>query len=188
MDNNSSSGRSPGSLWHRLLDGMNPWGSFLVQPGRYGSTRYQIVVYPPGSTAAQRRRIRLWRGWPLWGALLWLICIIALPRLIDQHTAFVVSTVGCLAAGALVFIRAGDLRTGTRTLNTTVLDTGLDVTARTTCRRIKSLAATMARADDQLAAGVISPADYEAIWWQVYQGMSVDITHAASPIQSTESR
>lgn len=175
-------------LCRRVLNGAHPWGSFLVQPGRYGCTRYQLVVYPPGSTTAQRRGIRLWREWPLWGASLWLICVIALPQFIDQHTAFVVSTLGCLGAGALVFVRAGELRTGTRTLNALVMSASVDPTARVARRRIKALAATMTQADSQLAAGDISAADYEALWWRVYQSMSADIAPAAGRTQPAQSR
>src|ERR1700741_2720084 len=54
----------------RLLDGAHPWGSFDAAIGRYGIRRYRLAVYPPGSTTADRRLARMWRGWPITGAAL----------------------------------------------------------------------------------------------------------------------
>ena len=63
-------------------------------------TRYQLVVYPPGISVGERRRIRLWRGWPLWGALLWVVSEIAVSRLTGPWTALAtidsgISGLGC---------------------------------------------------------------------------------------------
>src|SRR5258707_12438425 len=60
--------------WLRLLDGDRPWGSIDIRPDRFGVTRYRLVVYPPGISESERRRVRVARGWPLWGALVWCIC------------------------------------------------------------------------------------------------------------------
>ena len=54
--------------WLRLLDGERPWGSLVVQPDRFGVTRYRLVVFPPGISEPERRWVRLARGWPMWGA------------------------------------------------------------------------------------------------------------------------
>ncbi|SIS23963.1 hypothetical protein SAMN05445060_4217 [Williamsia sterculiae] len=48
-----------------------PWGGYDICHGRHGMTRYRLVVCPPGITAGRRRRLVLWRNWPLWGAALW---------------------------------------------------------------------------------------------------------------------
>src|ERR1700757_4360209 len=53
--------------WSRLFDGAHPWGSFDATISRYGVRRYRVIVYPPGTTTADRRLARLWRG----GALKW---------------------------------------------------------------------------------------------------------------------
>jgi hypothetical protein len=34
----------------------------------------------------------------------------------------------------------------------------------------------LTRADDMLSTGVISPVDYEAIWWQAYDRLEEDTT------------
>jgi hypothetical protein len=56
--------------WAWLLDGAHPWGSFDAMVSRYGVRRYRLIIYPPGTTTADRRLARLWRGWPLGGVAL----------------------------------------------------------------------------------------------------------------------
>ena len=76
----------PGVLrrgWLRLVDGAFPWGSFIVCLDRMGVTRYRLVIYPPGINEAERRRLRVWRGWPMWGALLWIASYSILTGLIE---------------------------------------------------------------------------------------------------------
>ena len=51
---------------HRIIDGERVWGSVEAWPGRHGLKRYRLVVFPPGITATERRRLRLSRARPLW--------------------------------------------------------------------------------------------------------------------------
>ena len=76
----------------RLLDGENRWGFVCIQIDRFGVTRYRLVVYPPGISDVQRRRLRLWRGAPIWGAALWVLSEIFLQQLIGSWTALAFST------------------------------------------------------------------------------------------------
>ena len=48
--------------WLRLIDGDRPWGSIDIKPDRFGVTRYRLVVYPPGISESERRRVRVARG------------------------------------------------------------------------------------------------------------------------------
>ena len=57
-----------------MLDGARPWGSIDVLPDRFGMTRYQLVVFPPGISDDERRWIRLARTWLLWATLAWIVC------------------------------------------------------------------------------------------------------------------
>ena len=56
-----------------LLDGSRAWGCVQVRPGRFGITYYRLVVYPPGIGTVERRLVRLARGWPQLGMLVWLL-------------------------------------------------------------------------------------------------------------------
>lgn len=169
--------RRPGSSllrrgWLRLLDGDRPWGSLDIRPDRFGVTRYRLVVYPPGISETERRLVRVARGWPLWGALVWVVCEIFFTNLTGPWTAVAVSTAACLGSGAVVYAMAGALRTGVRAIVVTVM-VGYHHPASAAARdRIEELAATLMEADDRLASGQMSALQHEMVWWQVYDQMS----------------
>jgi len=85
--------------WLRLLDGDRPWGSLDIRPDRFGVTRYRLVVYPPGISQSERRRVRVARGWPLWGALVWVMCEIFMNTMTTPWIALALSTATCLGSG-----------------------------------------------------------------------------------------
>ena len=64
-----------------------------------GVTRYRLVIYPPGISETERRRLRVWRGWPMWGALLWIVSYVILTELIGARPALLVSTATYLGGG-----------------------------------------------------------------------------------------
>jgi Family of unknown function (DUF6611) len=72
----------------RLLDGGHPWGSLDLQPDRFGVIRHRLVVFPPGISESERRRVRVARGLPAWGAVMWIGCEISLGGLIEPRIAF----------------------------------------------------------------------------------------------------
>ena len=165
----------PGLLrhgWLRLLDGDRPWGSIDIRPDRFGVTRYRLVVYPPGISESERRRVRAARGWPLWGALVWITCEIFLNNMTGPWTAFAVSTAACLGCGVVAFAMAGAPRTRVRTIAATVMAGYHDPISVAARDRLEELAATLMDADDRLASGHISALQHEMVWWQVYDQMS----------------
>ena len=141
-------------------------------------TRYQLVVYPPGISVGERRRIRLWRGWPLWGALLWVVSEIAVSRLTGPWTALAISIAAYLGSGAAAFVAAGDLRPRVWTMAAILMFGQYEPTSRATCDRLQTLAATLVEADERLDQGQISAIDHEMVWWAVYNQM------ATAPIQA----
>lgn len=154
--------------WSRLADGKRRWGSLDVGRNRFGVTRYRLVVYPPGLSQSERRGLRLWRGFPLWGAALWLACEILLAPAADPWTALAVSTAVTLAAGATAHWLAGATRGQVHTLGVTVL-TGYRIpSCEEDCQKIERVLDVMANADDRYAHGELSPAAYEMAWWSAY--------------------
>ena len=115
----------PGWL-SRLLDGENRWGFARVQVDRFGVTRYRLVVYPPGISDIERRRLRVWRGSPIWGTALWVMAEIYLQQAIG--------TVG--RAGDLLddghrlgrhrVVMAGDMRTKVRMVGVVTMPGQMD--------------------------------------------------------------
>jgi hypothetical protein len=178
------SGR-PGLLrrgWWRLVDGTYPWGSFVVCPDRMGVIRYRLVIYPPGIGAAERRRLRVWRGWPMWGALLWIVSCVILTGLIGPRPALLMSTAAYLGAGVAALLRAGDVRARVHMMRATVMTGRPDPVSRGARRKLKTLAATLIEADEHRQLGLISPIDYEMTWWQVYDQAQ---PHHVSPHRTT---
>jgi hypothetical protein len=158
--------------WLRLLDGDRPWGSIDVRLDRFGVTRYRLVVFPPGISESERRRVRAARGWPLWGALVWVICEIFLNNMTGPWTAFAVSTAACLGSGVVAFAMAGAPRTRVRTIAAMVMAGYHDPISVAARDRLEELAATLMDADDRLMSGHISALQHEMVWWRVYDQMS----------------
>jgi Family of unknown function (DUF6611) len=83
------------------LDGAQQWGSFDAVVSRYRVRRYRLIIYPPGTSAADRRLARLWRGWPITGAVLALLAVMLLanePASPNTVLAFAVAayvSIGC---------------------------------------------------------------------------------------------
>jgi len=164
-------------LWWRLLDGERPWGAVDILPDRYGVTRYRLVVYPPGISGTDRRWVRLWRGWPMWGPALWIVVGIAMSEVTGRLSAIGVSTAAFLGCGAVTFVLAGDARTRVHKMFVMVMAGYDDPAARAICDKLQTLANMMAAADEQRCRELISAIDYEMVWWRVYDQM----TPAAPP-------
>jgi hypothetical protein len=155
----------------RLLDGDRPWGSIDIRPDRFGVTRYRLVVYPPGISESERRRVRIARGWPLWGALLWIVSEIVLSHTIAPWAAFAMSTAAFICSGMAAVWTAGPLRTRVRTMAAMVMGGHHDPVSGAVRDRLEDLAGTLVNADERLAAGEITPAEHEMVWWRVYDRM-----------------
>ena len=160
--------------WLRLVDGACPWGWFTVCPGRMGVTHYRLVIYPPGITETERRRLRVWRGWPMWGALLWIASYVVLTGLIEPRTALVISTAAVVGTGAVAFMRAGDVRTQVRAMRATVMSGYPDPLSEDARRKLLALADTLIEADHRRQLGLLSPIEYEMTWWRVYDQIKPD--------------
>ena len=155
--------------WSRLLDGAHPWGSFDATVGRYGIRRYRLIVYPPGSTAADRRLARMWRGWPITGAALALLAfmlfgnVVASPAtVLGYAVAFYVGT------GALLFLRAGPARVRVRSMSIILMPKGADVRELCKYAEWRMLVHMLTMADRMQATGATSLVEHEASWWKAY--------------------
>ena len=167
----------PGVLrrgWLRLVDGAWPWGLVIVCPDRMGLTHYRLVIYPPGINETERRRLRVWRGWPMWGALLWIASYVMLTGLIEPRSALVVSTAAVVGPGVVAFMRAGDVRARVRVMRATVMFGYPDPLSQDARRKLLALADTLIEADNRRQLGLLSPIEYEMTWWRVYDQINPD--------------
>lgn len=166
-----------------LLDGSRAWGCLQVRPGRFGITYYRLVVYPPGLGTSERRLVRLARGWPLWGMLVWLLCQLWLGGQMSPWPAFGVSTAVFLAIGAVALGLAGDAYHRVRTLCATTMAGCDDPGSAAARERLVVLAAELLHADERRDRGDITAVDHELIWWRVYNRMHAD--HNANTKQAS---
>ena len=161
----------------RALDGDRRWGSIDIRPDRFGVTRYRLVVFPPGITDAERRRVRVARGWLLWGALVWVFCEILLNQMTGPWTALVASTGIYLGLGLVATSMAGEPRRQVRTFGVTVMAGHHYPVSLAHRHKLEGLAGALLEADDLLARGEIWATTHEMTWWRVYDQMG-----PASPV------
>jgi hypothetical protein len=154
--------------WSRLLDGQRVWGSVDLWAGRYGFRKYRLVIFPPGISPADRRLVRLWRGWPMWGALLWLMSEIVLSNALSPGSALAFSVAVYLASGAITFALAGPARTQVRTLHAVLIDGYIDAHSAARYAEWKELVAILTEADERVNQGSSSPVEHEVVWWRAY--------------------
>lgn len=152
----------------RALDGPARWGLVSVCADRLGLLRYRLVVYPPGITVARRRWLRAWRGWPLWGLLLWLACQLVGSSLIDPWAGLALATTLTVSSGIVVFVLAGDARAAVHTMTVVMLAGDAEPGPHAAHRRLEAMARVLIGADKLLGRGQLSLVEHELIWWQVY--------------------
>ena len=163
-----------GPAWVRrwcaeLLDGENRWGFVRIQADRFGVKHYRLVVYPPGISDAERRRLRIWRGSPIWGVALWAVLEILLQRLVGPSPALVVSTGTVLALAVVALAKTGDCRTKVRAMAVVIM-AGYTDPAMTDARdALLRMAMALTDADERVDGDLMSPLDHEALWWSVYE-------------------
>lgn len=137
-------------------------------------TRYRLVVYPPGIDESERRRVRVWRGWPMWGALVWIVAEIWLSDMTGPWPAAALSTATFLGSGAAAAALAGNARRSVRTMTVMAMAGYYDPLSAAARNKLEELANSLLEADDRLDHGQISAIDYELAWWRVYDQMVPD--------------
>jgi Family of unknown function (DUF6611) len=146
-----------------------PWGSFDAKVCRYGVRRYRLIIYPPGASTVDRRLARLWRGWPLGGAVVGLFAIMMLGNAVSSPRTVLAVAVGAyVGIRALLFLRAGPGRVHVKSMSVLLMPGTADVSERRRYTEWRTLAQMLTRADQMLTSGAISPVEHEAIWWHAY--------------------
>lgn len=154
--------------WALVLDGRHDWGSVDASPTRHGVTHYRLVVFPPGTDTVERRLLRAWRAWPMWGAVLLVVSQIVLGAFFAPGAALAVSASAYVAGSVFLFARVSELRSGVRTLSVVRIAGYTDQRSAAMFTELKSLLAVLCHADAQRDRGESSPTDHEAAWWRVY--------------------
>lgn len=167
--------QQPGLLRQKLcqvLEGPFPWGSVAITAGHYGRIRYRLIVYPPGISDTQRRWLRLWRVWPLWGVVGWICLQVGLSGLVGPWEAVIISTAACLGCGIVAAVRAGESRHRVCTLTSLVMADRNEPGTAVVRDKLLEMSRSLLKADAMLRKGEISVAAYEMTWWRVYRRAS----------------
>lgn len=162
------------TAWSQLLDGHRRWGSIDVRPDRFGVTRYRLVVYPPGMDHAERRRVRVARGWPLWGPAVWILTQVYLSNVLDPWPALAASITFVLALVFIAKALAGRLGCQVATMTAAVMVGRPDLNSIGERDMIQRLGGRLIRADEDLADGRLTATEHESIWWSVYDELGTD--------------
>ncbi len=161
--------------WSKFLDGEHAWGWFDVALGRYGFRRYRLTVYPPDINAVDRRLLRLWRAWPVGGGVVWLCAAMCLSAsAFSPAMTFAVSTSVYVGAGAGLFALTGAIRTRVRSVSVMLIKGHkfpIEPDREAARKAWQKLTGVMLAAEDMLQRGTLSPVEYEAVWWEVYDRM-----------------
>jgi hypothetical protein len=173
--------------WSRLLDGENRWGFARIQMDRFGVTRYRLVVYPPGISDAERRRLRIWRGAPIWGAALWVVSEIYLQQAMSPLPALAISTATVIVLVAIALAMAGSTRTMVRMVSVVTMPGHIDAATIAARDKLLALASTLFDADERAGAEHMSPLEHEVLWWQVYEQLAPDASAVFDGRWSTRS-
>ena len=163
--------------WSRLLDGAHPWGSFDATVGRYGVRRYRLIIYPPGTSTADRRLARLWRGWLVGGAVLGLLAVMLLGNVVSSPNAVLaVAVAAYVSIGVLLFLLAGPARVQVRSMSVILMPGTADAHEQRRYTEWQTLVHMLIRADQMLTTGAISSAEHEATWREAYDRLE-ETTH-----------
>lgn len=153
----------------RVIDGDRKWGTLDFSPA--GRTMWQSVhltVYPPGITVTERRALHFAHIWPVSGSIVCLLLMIGLSEILTPIWSLAVATAVFLAGFVLGAFLTRPLKGRIRTLtvSSVYIADGLNTFGDT-----KLMGAVRSRFDalDAFdASGVLTPADYEAEWSNIY--------------------
>lgn len=102
------------------------------------------------------------------GAVLVLFAIMIGDALSSPYTLPAVAIAAYLSIRVLLFLMAGPKRVHVKSMSLVLMPVIADENERRQHTEWKALTHMLTRADDMLSTGVISPVEYEAIWWQAY--------------------
>ncbi|WP_411699485.1 DUF6611 family protein [Conyzicola sp.] len=152
-----------------VLEGSHHWGRIEARAtGRTTANRTRLTVYPPDTTPAERRALQFYRTWPIAGAVLGLMLLVALGGL---PLAVVAPSLVSVYAGGTVaaFVSTTRIRSASRHVDIvsvpiggsfeTVGDIGFFNTATDRLRAMDTL-------NDR---GLLTRAEYDALWAGVYE-------------------
>ncbi|GAA1447415.1 hypothetical protein GCM10009617_31210 [Leifsonia poae] len=163
-----------------LSEGRHPWG-YLDQTSsasahRSGVVSHRLVVFAPGTNAAERRILMAYRQWPLVGGLGALVTAMVLAPVASW--AALVGMLGLYVAGCMVLARVSrELRRACRSVSASSMVVGTTLHRAGDARTLGACRAALLALEKRKDRGEIGEVEFEAGWGQVY----ATITAAGQP-------
>lgn len=156
-------------ILNRLSDGEHLWGTVDVSPAnRSVWSRTHLTVYAPGTSRSERRLLRIVHAWPLIGAVLGLLLMIAF-HVLPAPEAFAIG-LALYAAGFWPLMRVTRrLRAGSRHLVVAVVDIGDRYELTGDLELMRACLQVLREMDRALTLGAITPVEFEACWSDIYR-------------------
>lgn len=162
----------------RIVAGDYRWGYVQVGYARQW-VRRRLVVYPPGTSPAQRRWMQIWRWTPLAVAIL----VFGAAFLAGLAGATLIVAFATAGAASVTLIVLAAARTHTVRHATASVEgwTGCDADLRSLANLavIRRISNDLRDADAQLQAGLIDAVEHEVIWARCHADMSEVLARTA---------
>lgn len=155
----------------RLAGGGARWGTVQVWPASPGLwERVRVTVYPPGTSAEQRRALRFAHGWPITGAIACFIGVVAMSGsspIVAPIVALVIYLGGLWIGARLTH----DVRRDSRTITASTVFIAGEMKEYGDVRLLEETRARLANLERLRLRGRIDPIRYEAEWADVYYSL-----------------
>ncbi len=155
-------------LLRRVLEGPHDWGHYEASTSRSGATHFRLLIFPPGTNAAERRAFARARDWPLVGAIVALVWLSVagdeVHPLVATVIALAVYTAGILATRW----RTRAFRARVRRVHAVRFFDGVAMTTRGDLRLLQRAAVELHALDVDADSGELDRVAYEARWSAIY--------------------
>ncbi|CAN5309003.1 hypothetical protein BH11ACT4_BH11ACT4_11350 [soil metagenome] len=153
----------------RALEGEHRWGFIEIAPAdRNAWTQKRLTVFPPGTTAAQRRAVKRHRDWPIAGAVVTMLLMLALGEFLSPLPATAIAVgVYCVTVAASARL-THDLRARCHRVEITSVVAADGRTTRGDVAMLEEAVAELEDLERGLERGDLTGPAFEAGWARVY--------------------
>lgn len=162
----------------RFWEGAHTWGfseaTSSLYAARTGVDARRLVVYPPGTSPAERRALVLRRRWPSWGGFLaLLVALLAAPS--SAVAALIAMTVVYATGFAVAVLATRRVWSARRELRCSTVRVGEFHEEYGDAHALEQALATLLALERSRAEGRIDEVGYELGWGRVYEAADAQL-------------
>lgn len=145
------------------------WGALTVgYVDRAGGSRYELIVFPPGTTDEQRRALLFRRQWLPWGAVMWFLLSSGLSTIINGWAAVGIGAAVYVAVLVAANAQAGASVRDTLTVRAQMLNLMGHRESFGDYELLEQATSPLLRIDEMALEGRLDAVEYELRWAAVY--------------------